>query len=152
MVIFVQSTFVLATFVHIRNISAVTESILAKLGPKFLEAQNFCIQNCLDPKFCWTLIFWTKIFWEITFLLKFSLDPKLLGLKFFGHGLFLDQQVFGPNFFLSKTTTTITATTTTNLMGFDTIEIYLVLQQVSKQQQQQQQEQQQQQLKCFFLI
>ena len=41
-----------------------------------------------------------------------------------------------------------------SLMGFDTIEIYLVLQQVpqQQQQQQQQQEQQQQQLKCFFLI
>ena len=29
--IFVQATFVLATFVHIRNISAVTDSILTKL-------------------------------------------------------------------------------------------------------------------------
>ena len=31
MVIFVQETFVLATFVHIRNISAVTDPILIKL-------------------------------------------------------------------------------------------------------------------------
>ena len=39
-------------------------------------------------------------------------------------GLFLDQKDFGPIFFLSKTTRTITTTTT--LMGFDTIEINLV--------------------------
>ena len=36
---FAQATFVLAAFVHIRNISAVTDQILAKLfGPNFLQA------------------------------------------------------------------------------------------------------------------
>ena len=40
-------------------------------------------------------------------------------------GLLLDQKVLGPNFFMTKTT--ITITTTTTLMGFDTIEINLVL-------------------------
>ena len=39
---------------------------------------------------------------------------------------------FGPNFFLSKTTTTITTTDTTTLMGFDTSEINLVYKQNMK--------------------
>ena len=73
MVIFVQSTFVLATFVHIRNISDVTESIFTK---------NFCIQNLLDPK-----SFWTQIFSEPTFF---------WGTKFFSH-----QNFFGPKIFLT---------------------------------------------------
>ena len=38
-VTFVQATFVLVTFVHIRNILAVTDPILTKrLGPDFLQA------------------------------------------------------------------------------------------------------------------
>ena len=42
MVTFVHETFVQATFVHIRNISAVTDPILTKLfGPDFLQALNF---------------------------------------------------------------------------------------------------------------
>ena len=45
---------------------------------------------------------------------------------FCGHGLFWDQHVFGPNFILTKTTTMTTATSTTS-MGFDTIEINLVV-------------------------
>ena len=45
---------------------------------------------------------------------------------FCGHGLFWDQHVFGPNFILTKTTTMTTATSTTS-MGFDTIEINLVI-------------------------
>ena len=42
------------------------------------------------------------------------MDPILLGLKFFGHGLFLDQD----NFFDKNNHQT--------LMGFDTIEVNLV--------------------------
>ena len=52
-------------------------------GPTFFYL-NFLDQNFLGPNF-----FWPKI----------VLDPTLLGLKFFGLGLFLDQKVFGPNFF-----------------------------------------------------
>ena len=48
---------------------------------------------------------------------KIFFGPTLLGLKVFGHGVFLI------NNFLAKT---ITTTTTTTLMGFDTIEINLV--------------------------
>ena len=40
---------------------------------------------------------------------------------------FLNQHLFGPNIFLTKTTS-MTTTTTTIKMGFDTIEINLVLQ------------------------
>ena len=59
------------------------------------------------------------------FFTQIFLDPTLTGQKFFRHGLFSDQKVFGCNFFL--TTTTITTTTTKTLMGFDTIEINLVI-------------------------
>ena len=39
MVTFVKATFVLVTFVHIRNILAVTDPIFTKrLGPDFLQA------------------------------------------------------------------------------------------------------------------
>ena len=45
--IFVLAAFVLATFVHIKNISAITDPILTKLfAPTFLGALNF-----LDQKF-----------------------------------------------------------------------------------------------------
>ena len=132
MLIFVQPTFVLVTSIHIRNISAVTDSILTTLlrlalkivfDFSFLEpdhfTQNFGTQNLLDSKFFgrqnfmdlkffWTcifltLIYWTKTYWDLTFFLpKIVLDPTLLGLNFFRHGLFLDQKVFGPNLFLTK--------------------------------------------------
>ena len=52
--------------------------------------------------------------------------PKIFGPKIVLVPKFLDQKCldlysFGPNFFKQKTTTTIT--TSTILMGFDTIEI-----------------------------
>ena len=95
---------------------------LNRLTPKF-STQCF-----FGPNFFLTLIFWTKSFkYQILFWTQFFLDTTLLGLKFCGHGLFLDQIFFGPNFFLTKTsTTTITTTTTTTLMGFETIEINLL--------------------------
>ena len=42
--------------------------------------------------------FWTKTFWDLTFF-DLVLDPTLLGVKFFGHELFLYQTIFGPIFF-----------------------------------------------------
>ena len=47
------------------------------------------------------------------------------GIKSFGHGFFLNKIFLDITFFLTKTTL-ITPTTTTIIMGFDTIEIYLV--------------------------
>ena len=50
MVTFVKATYVLATFVHIRNISAVTDPILTKLfGPNFW-GPFFGPRNLLYPK------------------------------------------------------------------------------------------------------
>ena len=56
---------------------------------------------------------------------------KFLYPTFFGATTFLDltffeQNFFGPNLFLTKTTSMITITTTI-IMGFDTIEINLVV-------------------------
>ena len=65
-------------------------------------------QNCLVPNF-----FDPNIFFDTT----------LVGLKFCEHGLFSNQNFFGPYFFDKTTTTTISTTTT--LMGFHTIEINL---------------------------
>ena len=68
-VTFVQATFVLATYVHIRNISAVTV-----LDPT----------NILNQKLFWPLNFWD---------LKIFLDPQIFGQNF------SDQKFFGNNFF-----------------------------------------------------
>ena len=66
--------------------------------------------------------FGPKVFLDINFFNLHSLDKnlKLLGLKFFGHGLLLDQKMFEPE------TTTVRTTTTAILMGFDTIKFNLV--------------------------
>ena len=90
-------------------------------GPKFFNL-NFLDHNFLGPIFFLTQKFLGPNF----FLPKIVLDQTLLDLKVFGHWLFLDQNFFVPDFFLTKTTTIITTTTRT-LMGFDTIEINLVV-------------------------
>ena len=94
-VTFVQATYVLATFVHISNISAVTHPIFTKLfdpifGGKNVFDQNFVTsklfsnQNvltwylfgpkiCLDPKICWTQSFSNQNFFGWNFV-----KPKLL--------------------------------------------------------------------------
>ena len=60
-VTFVKATFVLATFVHIKNMSAVTDPILTKrLGPNFLQTLTFLIEIFL-PKFCEPKIFRPKV-------------------------------------------------------------------------------------------
>ena len=75
MVTFIQATFVLATFVQIRNVSAVTELILTKkFGPNILRALIFLDELLVLPKF-----FWNK--------------------NFFGPQHFLDPTFFGPTFF-----------------------------------------------------
>ena len=47
---FVQATFVLMAFVHIRNISAVTDTIVTKLLGPHLGALIFVDQQCLVAK------------------------------------------------------------------------------------------------------
>ena len=64
MVIFIQAKYVLATFVNIRNILAVTDPMLTKFfGPTSCSTHTF-----LDPN-----IFWTQQF----FFLQNFLDPKI---------------------------------------------------------------------------
>ena len=137
MVIFVQSTFVVVTVVHIRNINAVTDSILTNFKGRFLLLQpdhfrqDFCTQNlptqkCLDPKF-----FGPNVFLDLYFFNLHFLDQHFLRPNFFLSNIFLDptlltwivfgSKYFGPIKFLTKTTTT-----TTTEMVFDTIEISLV--------------------------
>ena len=84
-VTFVRATFLLATFVHIRNISAVTEHILTKpFGPNFLHALI-----SLDPKFCWPTNFWSQNFLDRRFW-----DSKFLWTKNFVDANFLWTQHF----------------------------------------------------------
>ena len=52
-------------------------------------------------------------------------DPKIFCLKLFWTWIFFNQNYFGPNIHLTKTS--MRTTTTTIKMGFDTIEINLVL-------------------------
>ena len=54
------------------------------------------------------------------------LDPTLLGIKFFGQGLFWIKNFLNLIIFLTKTTKITTIATKTS-MGFDTIEINLVI-------------------------
>ena len=73
-------------------------------------------------------MFWTTFFADHNFFLPKSFFlSNTFRLKVVGHGLFLDHKFVGPCFLLLKKTTTITTTTTTTLMGFDAIEINLVL-------------------------
>ena len=61
-------------------------------------------------------IFWTKLF-----IYPYFFGSNTFWHKVFGLGLFFHQQFFRPKFFWQKTTTT-----TSTLLGFDTIEINLV--------------------------
>ena len=76
-------------------------------------------KKIFDPKSFWTLILWTKTFWGLTaFLPIFSLDPTLLGLKFFEHGLFCSKIFFAKNINNNNDNH--------NFNGFDINEINLV--------------------------
>ena len=79
-VTFVKATFVLVTFVHIRNVWAITDPILTKLfwlkfvgalmfGTKIFEQKFFGTKilfylNKFGPKFLWTNFFSTKNFFN----------------------------------------------------------------------------------------
>ena len=88
----IQTTFVQVTFVHIRKISAVTDSIFTRLfgpnvlilvRPKIVLHKIFQTQNFLDPIFFWTQIFFNlylldKIFFDLTFF-----NPNFFNQSFF---------------------------------------------------------------------
>ena len=110
---FVQATYVMATFVHISNISAVTGPIFTKLfGSKFLEFIIFVGQNVLGPNifrpkfFSDTNFFPTQNpfrdqrFWTSKFIghKKFS-NPKFLFQTQFFSKIFSDTKSIGPNIF-----------------------------------------------------
>ena len=110
MMTFFKAIFVMATFVHIRNISAVTGPILTKLfGPNFFEIMIFVDQNVLGQNF-----FGPKFFLNTNFFKPqiFFPDPKVLDQKsywfqknfepkFFRRTIFSDSNFFyWPNFIL----------------------------------------------------
>ena len=95
---FFKATFVLVTFVHIRNISAVTDRILTKhLGPDFFQTLTFLIKIFL-PIFCLIQFFWDlKNFVNLKYLdLIFCLDTN-----FFEH-IFWTQYYSDINIFLTQ--------------------------------------------------
>ena len=121
---FVQARFVLGTFVHIRNISAVNDSICTNFKGRFLEHGDICPyqQNlsCHWSDFDQTL--------KVVFLGQSLIDANFQGdispyqqylsyycpdfdknfwTEFFGglifvHHIFLDQTSFDPKFFQPK--------------------------------------------------
>ena len=82
-VTFVQATFVLATIVHIRNISVLTD-LGHTFWTRFLGALVFLNLAFLTQTFFRPIkFFWTKIFWTKFFLTKIFFDPSCFGIKIF---------------------------------------------------------------------
>ena len=73
MVTFDKATYVLGTFVHISNISTVTDPILTKYFDTILGGLNFCRPHS----------FWTKLFWTKEFFIPKSFWPKFFLTRFF---------------------------------------------------------------------
>ena len=67
---------VTVTFVHIRNISAVTNQILMK--PKFFWTENLLRHKFFQIFLSWTTFFWAKIY------CTFFLNPIFFGPMIFG--------------------------------------------------------------------
>ena len=61
--------------------------------------KKFWLQFQLDLEFSYPKFFWTQNVLDLFFWPNIILDPTLLGWKFFGHGLFLDQNFFESYFF-----------------------------------------------------
>ena len=122
MVTFIQATYALATFVHIRNISSVTGPILTKhFGPNlwghFFSEQkldpNYGVIICMDPKPLQTqkkisgpkFSSDSKFFSYIKYFSKHFSDQKFIcsqrfvDQKLFFNGPKMDTQIFNPNFF-----------------------------------------------------
>ena len=124
MVSFVQATYVLAMFVHISNISAVSDPILTKLfGPNF-SGSKFLWTNIIffgpnlfvDQQFCWNQyfleskkIFRSKIFFgPISFFdqqfcgSKIISDPKIFWTQNSDKKKFRTQIFLNPQFFWTQ--------------------------------------------------
>ena len=85
----VMMTFVLATFVHIRIISAVTYQILT----------NLFLHNFLQALFFGSKFFWTRILFNIVPQMTQIFGPYFLRTKFFfKQKNFWTQNLLGPNF------------------------------------------------------
>ena len=106
-----------------------------KIFVSIFYTQNFVDKKCFSLRFFGSTNMFTQIIWATFFNPKFfglqlffgskiSLAQKFFSLDFFWRNFFFDQKCFEPHFFLTKTT--IITTTTTALMGFDTIESNLV--------------------------
>ena len=106
---FVQVPFVLASFVHIRNTAAVTDTILTR---QFFGGLNFFGPYIfLDPKIFWTQIFGPQkfsrpkisrspnFFGPKNILAKKFFEPKQFGVKFFWTNILYDQTFFGFHYF-----------------------------------------------------
>ena len=93
MVRFVQETFAQATFVHIRNIVAITDPILTK---QILEGLKFLDLNI-----------WTKTFFAPTFFIQNFLTQNFQDLNFFEPKIVATKkiwtkEVLGPKYFLNQ--------------------------------------------------
>ena len=96
----VHATYVLVTFVHISNISAVIDPILTKLfGPNILGASIF-----VNKFFFGTRFFCTKSFFEPNFFNELNLLEQWgpYFLKTFFLTKFLLTQIFLDHFFLPE--------------------------------------------------
>ena len=96
---FVKATYVLAKFVHISNISAVTDPILNKLfGPNFLGVIIFVLgPNFFGPKFFQTQnLFQAQNLWSGNFigLTKIVRAQKNFQPKFFQTQIFFTPKIF----------------------------------------------------------
>ena len=94
MVTFDKATYVLRTFVHISNISTVTDPILTKdfFIPKSFWPKFFLTRSFLDLKY-----FVHKIFWTQNFNICIFLWPNFFLLSFFDY-IFLDQIIWDLSF------------------------------------------------------
>ena len=105
MMSYVKATFVLTTFVHIRNISVVTDQILwiqlygglnnrtkILFGPKFCLHQTFFWpKSVLDPTFLGTNVFGPNIFRTIWTKKSFGSTNFLWAQILFGHSFLLNN-------------------------------------------------------------
>ena len=88
-VTFIQATYVLVTFVHISNISPVTDPNLTKrFGPQYQQYLS-CYLLHFDQTF------WTQFFCSFNFFGA----SVFFGPNFFWPKYFLDLNSFGPDFF-----------------------------------------------------
>ena len=117
-VTFVHTTFGLGTFVHISNISDVTDPIFTKLfGPNIFGGWNIFRPKELRSQFLLLKIFWSQfLFWPNFFYPKLFLTqflptfyfwpkffwPKIFWIHFFLTKTFWSKNSFWPKFFCTQ--------------------------------------------------